>query len=151
MRAPFTAYRSQRCSFIPPVSIECSSMVYTFRPHTGYVQYYHYHYSYIIMYLYIRIQTFKICFSWHDSSQWVRPTSLSRLQDHTQTPQSVGLHWNSDQSHAETSTCQHTTLTRNSIHAPGGIRTHNPSKRAAADPCIRPRGLWDQHLKFVLF
>jgi hypothetical protein len=26
------------------------------------------------------------------------------------------------------------------IHASGGIRTHNPSKREAADPCLRPRG-----------
>ena len=26
------------------------------------------------------------------------------------------------------------------IHAPGGIRTHNPSKREAADPRLRPRG-----------
>jgi hypothetical protein len=26
------------------------------------------------------------------------------------------------------------------VHAPGGIRTHNSSKRAAAHPCLRPRG-----------
>jgi hypothetical protein len=25
----------------------------------------------------------------------------------------------------------------------GGIRTHDPSKRAAADPRLRPRGHWD--------
>jgi hypothetical protein len=29
------------------------------------------------------------------------------------------------------------------IYAPGGIRTHNPSKRAAADPHLRPRGRWE--------
>ena len=28
------------------------------------------------------------------------------------------------------------------IHDSGGIRTHNPGKRAAADPHIRPRGHW---------
>jgi len=28
------------------------------------------------------------------------------------------------------------------IHAPHVIRTHNPSKRAAADPRFRPRGHW---------
>ena len=28
------------------------------------------------------------------------------------------------------------------IHAPGGIRTHNPSKTVAADPRLRPRGHW---------
>ena len=31
------------------------------------------------------------------------------------------------------------------IHAPGGIRTHNLSRRAAADLCLRPRGHWDWH------
>jgi hypothetical protein len=30
------------------------------------------------------------------------------------------------------------------IHALGGIRTHNPSKRAAADLRLRPRGNWDR-------
>jgi hypothetical protein len=30
------------------------------------------------------------------------------------------------------------------IHAPGGIRTHNPSKREAVDPRLRPRGHWDR-------
>ena len=55
---------------------------------------------------------------------------------------SVGLLWIRDQRNAETSTWQHTTLTRH-IHAPGGIRTHNPSKRAAADPRFRSRGPWD--------
>jgi hypothetical protein len=31
------------------------------------------------------------------------------------------------------------------IHAPGEIRTHNHSRRAAADLRLRPRGQWDQH------
>jgi len=35
------------------------------------------------------------------------------------------------------------------IHVPGGIRTHNPSRRAAADPCLKPRGHRDWH-KFTL-
>jgi hypothetical protein len=30
------------------------------------------------------------------------------------------------------------------IHVPVGIRTHNPSKRSAAGPRIRPRGHWDR-------
>ena len=30
------------------------------------------------------------------------------------------------------------------IGAPGGIRTRNPSKRAAADPRLRQRGHWDR-------
>jgi hypothetical protein len=32
------------------------------------------------------------------------------------------------------------------IHAPGRIRTHNLSKRAAVDLRLRPRGYWDQHI-----
>jgi len=32
------------------------------------------------------------------------------------------------------------------IHAPGGIRTHNPSQRAATDVRLRPRGLWDRRI-----
>ena len=32
------------------------------------------------------------------------------------------------------------------IHAPGGIRTHNPSKRAAAGSRLRPHGHWDPNL-----
>jgi len=52
---------------------------------------------------------------------------------------SVGLLWTSDRPIVETSTWQHTTLTTD-IHAPGGIRTRNPSKRAAADPRLRARG-----------
>ena len=38
--------------------------------------------------------------------------------------------------------------THNTQHrhpCPGGIRTHNPSKRAAVDPRLRPRGHWDRH------
>jgi hypothetical protein len=30
------------------------------------------------------------------------------------------------------------------IHAPAGIRTHDPSKRAAKDPRLRPHGHWDR-------
>jgi hypothetical protein len=62
------------------------------------------------------------------------------------TPQSVGLLWTRDQLVAETSTWQHTTLTRDRHPCPGGIRTHNPSKRAAADARLRPHDHWDRHI-----
>ena len=55
----------------------------------------------------------------------------------------------SDQLVAETPSWQHTTLTTN-IHAPVGIRTHNPSRWAAADLRLRPRGHWDRHV-IILF
>jgi len=53
----------------------------------------------------------------------------------------------SDQPIAETSLCnntQHSRLQATDIHAPGGIQTHNPSMRAAPNPCLRPHIQWDQ-------
>jgi len=35
------------------------------------------------------------------------------------------------------------------IYAFGGIGTYNPSKRAAADPRLRPLGHWDRRAKYV--
>ena len=35
---------------------------------------------------------------------------------------------------------------RRDMHAPGGIRTNDLSKRATADLRLRPRGHWDRHL-----
>lgn len=37
-----------------------------------------------------------------------------------------------------------TTLQQINIRAPGGIRTHGPNERAAADPRLGPRGHWDR-------
>ena len=59
-------------------------------------------------------------------------------RSHSDTPQSVGLLWTSDQPVAQTSTRQHTTLTTD-IRALSGIRTHNLGRLAAADPRLRPR------------
>jgi len=59
---------------------------------------------------------------------------------HSDTPYSIGLLWTSDRLVAETSTWKHTTFTRHRHPRPGGIRTHNPSKRAPADPHHRSRG-----------
>jgi hypothetical protein len=58
-------------------------------------------------------------------------SSLSRLHDHTlDTPHSVGLLSTSDQPEAETSTWQHTTLTRETFKPPVGFETAIPvSKR----------------------
>jgi len=42
-------------------------------------------------------------------------------------------------------TTHNTHKRQTNIHAPGGIRARNPSKRAAADPRLRPRCHWDRH------
>jgi hypothetical protein len=59
-------------------------------------------------------------------------------------PQSVGLLWTSDQSVAETSTWQHTTLTTEKHPCPGGIRIHDLSRRAAEDLRLRLRDHLDR-------
>ena len=77
--------------------------------------------------------------------------SYQKLLDHTQdTPQSVGLLWTGDQPDAETSTWQHTALTQTDIRAYSGIRTHNLSKRAAAEGRLRSRGHWDRFIIYCL-
>jgi hypothetical protein len=54
------------------------------------------------------------------------------LRSHSDTPLSVGLLWTSDQSDAETSARQHTTLRQTDIHASGGIRNRNSIERPKA-------------------
>ena len=61
------------------------------------------------------------------------------LDQHNYASLSVGLLWTVDWTLAHTSTLQHTTFST-SIHAPGGIRTHSLSRRAAADLLLRPLG-----------
>ena len=67
---------------------------------------------------------------------------VEATRSNSDTPHSVGLLWASDQTDAETSTLQHTQET--DIHTPGGIRTRNPNKRAAADPHLRSQSQCDR-------
>jgi hypothetical protein len=69
---------------------------------------------------------------------------LEVSRSHNDALQSVGLLWTGDQLVAETSTWQHSTLTTNKYPCPGGIRTHDLSRPAAADLPLRPRGHWDR-------
>jgi hypothetical protein len=59
---------------------------------------------------------------------------------HLDTTHSVGHLWTHDQPDAETSTGQHTAMTRVRHSCPSGFRTHIPSIGAGADPRLRPRG-----------
>jgi hypothetical protein len=74
---------------------------------------------------------------------------IEASRSHSDTPHSVGLLWTSDQPVTESSTWQNTTLVRDRQPCPGEIRTHNPSKRTAADPLPRPRGHWDRRLRYL--
>jgi hypothetical protein len=66
----------------------------------------------------------------------------SRL--YSDTLHSLGLVWASDQHVAETFLLYNTQHSQETdIHVPGGIRTRNANKRAAAEPCLRPRAYLD--------
>ena len=66
------------------------------------------------------------------------PLFIEDSRPHSDTSDSVGLLWTGDRPDSETSTWQHTTLTRD-IHGSCWIRTRNPRKWEAADPRLRPR------------
>jgi hypothetical protein len=68
--------------------------------------------------------------------------SLGFLITHNDAPQLVGFHWTSDQQKPLPDNTQQT-----NIHAPGGIQTHDRSRRAAVDLCLRLRGHWDRRLR----
>ena len=68
---------------------------------------------------------------------------IEASRSHSDTPQSLGLLWTSDQPDAETSdSTQHSRET--DTLSSGGIRTRNPMQRMAANPSLRPRGHWDR-------
>jgi hypothetical protein len=52
---------------------------------------------------------------------------IEASRSYSDTPHSVGLLWTSDQSDADTSTCQHTTLTRD--RHPSHLRDSNPQSQ----------------------
>jgi hypothetical protein len=82
-------------------------------------------------YLYIRLLLLFISSDTSAQRGLWPPRSRGFLITHNDAPQSVGILWTSDQSVAETSTWQHTQ--QKNIHSHGGIRTHDRSRRAAAD------------------
>ena len=77
------------------------------------------------------------------------PNSRNFQITHNEAPQSIGLLWTSDQLVAETSTCTTHNIhnEQTSIHT-GWIRTHNLSRRAAADPRLRPHDHWGRLTMF---
>jgi hypothetical protein len=63
--------------------------------------------------------------------------------DHTQTHITVGR-TPLDEGSAHCRDHNTNTVQETNIHAPGGIRTHDPSRRSAADLRLRSRGHWDR-------
>ena len=72
------------------------------------------------------------------------PNEVSRSHTITHS-HSVGLLWTSDRPVAEIRTYSNTQHSEETnIHASGGIRTRDPSNRAAVDLCFRPHGYRNQ-------
>jgi len=95
--------------------------------------------------------TCRIWWAPNNASKWQMGFNLvfkGLIITHNDAPKSVGLLWTSDQSVAETATWQHTTITTDIFHSPGGIRTHNLSRRAAEELRLRPLGHWDRLWNF---
>ena len=80
--------------------------------------------------------------------QWAIASSFTRFLDHTQRRTTVGRtplgEWSARQRPLPDNT-HHSQQT--GIQAPGGIQTHNLSRRAATDPRLGPRGHWDRHFR----
>jgi hypothetical protein len=83
-------------------------------------------------------------FFWRDNPQWARVSSLTRFLGYT-------LLWKSDHLVSETSTRQYLQhAQQTNIHTSGGIRTHNLSRRVAANPRLRPRVHWDRLFSWLV-
>ena len=102
------------------------------------------------------VYTHLFFFYWRYNPLWVcilQPSSgaiassRTRFLDHTQRRATVGRspldEWSVRRRDLYLTT--HNTQQTN-IHAPAGIRTHDRSRRVAADLRLRPRGFWDRHL-----
>jgi len=85
-------------------------------------------------------------FVWRCGPTRVMASSFLRVLDHTQRRTTVGRtpldEWSARRRDLYLTT--HNTHNRQISMAPGGIRTHNLSRRAAADLRLRPHGYWDR-------
>jgi len=81
------------------------------------------------------------------SPQWASTSSFTRFSDHTQRRTTVGRtpldEWSVRR--RDLYLTKHNNHMRQTSMPPGGIRTHDPSRRAAADIRLRPRGYRDRH------
>ena len=74
------------------------------------------------------------------------PPHSSGFLDHTQRSTTVGRPPLDEWSACRRDLYLTTHSQQTNIHVPGGIRTHDLSRRAAADLRLRPHGYWDRHV-----
>ena len=90
-------------------------------------------------------------FLWRCGPTRAMTSSLTRFLDHTQQRITVGRpsldEWSARRRDLYLAT--HSTQTTE-IHAPGGIRTHDLSKRVATDLRLRPHSHWNRNMDLIL-
>ena len=90
-------------------------------------------------------------FLWLCNPTQVMASSFLRFLDHTRRRTTVGRtpldEWSAR--HRDLYLTTHKSQQTN-MHAPGGIQTHNLSRRADADLRLRPSGYWDRRLITLL-
>jgi len=90
---------------------------------------------------------------WRCGPMRAMASSFMRFLDHTQRRTTVGRapldEWSARRRDLYLTT--HNSEQQTDIHAPGGIRTHDLSKRATADLRLRPRGYWDRHIYMYIY
>ena len=91
---------------------------------------------------FLRIRLYNLVFSWRCGPTRAMTSSVSRFLNHTQ--HSSGRVISSSQRPLPDNT-QHPQQTNIRVHAIRGIRTHNLSRRAAADLRLGPRGYWHRN------
>jgi len=83
----------------------------------------------------------------------VMASSFLKFLDHTQWHVTVGRtpldDWSARRRDLYLTTHIHSQ--RTDIYAPGGIRSHNLSRRVAADLSLRPRGHWERHIWYDIW
>ena len=88
-------------------------------------------------------------FLWRCDPTRVMASSFLRFLDHTQRRTTVGRTPLDEWSALRRDVYLTTHNTQTNIHAPGGIRTHDLSRRAAADLRLRPRAHCDRPRRSV--
>jgi len=93
-----------------------------------------------------RAEYSRIFFLWRCGPTRAMASSFTRFLDHTQRRTTVGRtpldEWSARRRDLYLTT--HNNHNRQTSMPPGGIRTHNLSRRGAADWRLRPRGHWDR-------
>jgi hypothetical protein len=97
------------------------------------------------------VSKYLVCFWRNSPPSGATASSLTRFLDHTRRHTTVGRtpldEWSAE--NRDLYLTKHNTQQTN-VHAPLGIRTHNPSRRAVANPRLRSRGHWDQLLSILV-